>query len=308
MGAWTLIVVCVGDRDEAYKALKLMRESKLDIQLLAARYNGLDKHAFATRIGMRSRESFLAEAEQFQKDGDTVGAVRSFLCGGSHQKAVEIGLAACRDLLAGTGPHKASGGVWSVDALGDLLVPLHSVNAAALESPLRFQLLAYCCFYGAQVAISRGYTVIVSALFDSVRAMTIRAGNGFVFPVHPALMKMQEMSLWSDSNFDNATAVKLAEEFLKDTTLHNGQPKAVALAKKILAEGMMAWRVSGPHQSSHCYVICCVVNPSIPARAGTVATSKNLIIPSSSNLPTGHLRRFPAPSLISKKPIHVCSA
>ncbi len=115
----------------------------------------------------------------------------------------------------------------------------------------------------------------------------------------------------------------MAEDYIRihsnnsDPTLTAGVygAKALVVAKKIVAELSSAaattyndggWSKGSTGRD----VTITVSGGSSASKASSVGgkPNNNLIIPSASNLPTGHVKRFPAPSLISKKPIHVRTA
>jgi hypothetical protein len=91
-----------------------------------------------------------------------------------------------------------------------------------------------------QLAMQKGYTALVSMLFDSVRAMSVRAGAASPFPLSPLLLKWQELGFWAEH--DPSIAVQKAEELVREvgTGLMGSGPvqlRAVAFAKKLIADG-----------------------------------------------------------------------
>jgi len=263
--------------DEANQCLLALRDPSNEMILLASRYDGPanKKAEFYMKVGIRSQEAFAAAAEQAVKDGKQVDAVTSFVAAGQYDRALSVGLEYLRELL--------SGNSWALDDAYALITPLNCINLAAhtntISTEQRNTMLAYSYYLGAHQAMQRGYSSIVSFLFDALHAMISgSSGSGAVnFPLPQGLLRLQEAAYFQ--SIDAARAATLLRDVMSEGNLH-AKYKTVAGVLKKNVDSILAGSPL-PH----------------------VASSKHLIIPAGSLLPTGGLASKPILSVISRTPI-----
>jgi len=214
------------------------------------------------RWGLRSPEAFVESAEAAIKDGNRVEGVLCLVVGGAHQRAVDTGLAYLKELLS----HPE----WSVVDAQKLLAPLHSTPSNQLTPSSLQELMAYSFYIGAQVAISKTYSNLVTFLFAQLRSI-LQRNPSIAFPVPSILVKLQEASY----------------------LVHINPSQAQQLVQSVMDEGL------GPLQAK-LKTMLASINAQLTSPMPPQRDDRNLIVPSGAHLPSGSYRRFPNPSLISK--------
>ena len=265
----------LGLHEDAWKCLLQMSNATEEIILLAARFNGPanKKQEFFLKVGIRSQDAFAQSAEQAMKDHKNIEALTAYVASNQYETALSVGCDLLRDFL--------NQNAWGLEDLQNLIKPLNSVNLLLVSSDLRQQFLIYSYFVGAHIAMNHGYSCIVSFLFESIQTLVSKlqtSGCSVSFPLPIGLCKLQEASYFQ--SIDCVRSLNLLKEVLSESAL-NAKYKAAANAVKKAVETSMAAGYGNTNATTKRYV------------------SKNLIIPSSSNLPCGSTSNKVIQSVIS---------
>lgn len=265
---------------EALDFLRYMRDGgQSEITLLAARFIGTraKKADFYQKAAVRSQEAFLNDAQEAETKGNRIEALKCYLAGGDHMKAAELGTSYLKELL--------SKGSWCMGQCDEIMRYLNSVNLEKIsDAALKDEILAYSFYLGAQHAIFKGFTPVVSFMFEVVN--TILSHGRADFPIHAHLMKMQEISYMQYA--DPTLALTLVNDFLESGSLQAKFKSGATNIKKAL-ESVIADMHNTDNGSD--------------AKKPEQWKSANIITPTGSNLPSGNNRHDPVSSIASKENI-----